>query len=137
MSNGWERIRLRVETKESLKSGNMDDTRTISCHILDTAVGKAAAGVPLVLYRQLPNDQWQEMGQATTNEDGRVSQLLGYADFQSGIYKLRFNIQPYFEAKKTPSFYPYIEIVVKCERGQHYHIPLLLSPFGYTTYRGT
>ncbi|XP_075157077.1 5-hydroxyisourate hydrolase [Haematobia irritans] len=140
MSNGWERIRLRVETKESLKSGNMADineTRTISCHILDTSLGKAAHGVHITLYRQLADDQWQELNKAITNEDGRVNQLLSFADFQTSVYKLKFDILPYFEEKKTPSFYPFIEVVVKCERGQHYHIPLLLSPFGYTTYRGS
>ncbi|XP_073832112.1 uncharacterized protein [Musca autumnalis] len=141
MSNGWERIRLRVETVETFKaetmSQNTNDTRTISCHVLDTALGKAVHDLPLTVYRQTNNGEWQELGHHSTNTDGRVGQLLDGKDFQSGIYKLKFNVQSYFERCKVPSFYPFIEIVVKCEQGQHYHVPLLLSPFGYTTYRGT
>lgn len=114
-----------------------NDARTISCHILDTALGKAVANVPLIIYRQSNNGEWQDLARSTTNEDGRASQLVKASDFQSGIYKLRFEVQTYFDINKIASFYPYIEIVIKCEQGQHYHVPLLLSPFGYTTYRGT
>lgn len=113
------------------------DTRTISTHVLDTSLGKAASEVPFTLYRLLANEQWQELKQATTDKDGRAMQLLESTDFKSGIYKLKFNVQKYFDSVGVQSFYPFIEIVVKCVEGQHYHIPLLLSPFGYSTYRGT
>ncbi|XP_061394722.1 uncharacterized protein LOC133330278 [Musca vetustissima] len=141
MSNGWERIRLRVETVETFKAETMNqntsNSRTISCHVLDTALGKAVADLPLTLYRQRDNGEWQELGHHATNADGRVGQLVDAKDFNSGTYKLKFDVQPYFELCQVSSFYPFIEIIIKCERGQHYHVPLLLSPFGYTTYRGT
>lgn len=113
------------------------DTRTLSTHILDTSLGKAAAEVPLTVHRLLENQQWQELKQAATDKDGRASQLLETKDFTSGIYKLQFDVQKYYDGVGAECFYPFIEIVVKCVAGQHYHIPLLLSPFGYTTYRGT
>ncbi|XP_037805470.1 5-hydroxyisourate hydrolase isoform X2 [Lucilia sericata] len=113
------------------------DTRTLSTHVLDTSLGKAAVDVPLSVYRLLENQQWQELKQAATDKDGRASQLLETNDFKSGIYKLQFNVQKYYDNLGVACFYPFIEIVVKCVAGQHYHIPLLLSPFGYTTYRGT
>ncbi|KAI8122862.1 hypothetical protein FF38_09077 [Lucilia cuprina] len=137
MSSGWERIRLRVETGETLEPAMPKDTRTLSTHILDTSLGKAAVDVPLTVYRLLENQQWQELKQAVTDKDGRASQLLETNDFKSGIYKLQFNVQKYYDHLGVECFYPFIEIVVKCVAGQHYHIPLLLSPFGYTTYRGT
>ncbi|XP_005183996.2 uncharacterized protein LOC101898496 [Musca domestica] len=137
MSSGWERIRLRVETGENLKADTMNNNRTISCHVLDTALGKAVANLPLTLYRQLDGGQWQELSQHSTNSDGRVGQLLDFKDFENGFYKLKFHVHNYFDSCKVSSFYPFVEIVIRCERGQHYHVPLLLSPFGYTTYRGT
>lgn len=157
MSSGWERIRLRVETGEvfnilfifqinlflryfyflqSLEPQTAKDSRTLSTHILDTSLGKAASEVPLRVYRLTENQQWQELKQAKTDTDGRASQLLELKDFKSGIYKLQFDVQKYYDGLAIECFYPFIEIVVKCMAGQHYHIPLLLSPFGYTTYRG-
>ncbi|KAM7348892.1 uncharacterized protein ACRADG_008054 [Cochliomyia hominivorax] len=137
MSSGWERIRLRVETGESLEPEISKDSRTLSTHVLDTSRGKAAAEVPVTVYRFAENQQWQELKQDKTDRDGRASQLLELNDFTSGIYKLQFNVQKYYDNLSVECFYPFIEVVVKCVRGQHYHIPLLLSPFGYTTYRGT
>ncbi|XP_055857469.1 5-hydroxyisourate hydrolase [Episyrphus balteatus] len=132
----WERVRLRVETIQNLDEVKMVDDRTLSTHILDTSKGLAAANVPITIFR-LENDSWIKLSQSETDNDGRVSKLLTLDQFQSGIFKLSFDVRKYFEANQVKSFYPLIEVVVECERGQHYHVPLLLNPFGYSTYRGT
>jgi 5-hydroxyisourate hydrolase len=110
----------------------------ITTHVLDTAVGKPAQGVEITLF-QLSGDDWKKLGQGETNSDGRVGNLL--ADNQvleAGRYKVVFVIESYFQNQKIAAFYPYAEIVFDIEGdGQHYHIPLLLSPFGYSTYRGS
>ncbi|XP_039960768.1 5-hydroxyisourate hydrolase [Bactrocera neohumeralis] len=141
MSSSWERIRLRVETKEGFEPVSNNsvsaDVRTISAHILDTTVGQAAANVNITVYRLEGENNWQKLSEATTNQDGRVNQLVPATRYKSGIYKLHFDVKPYHTERGISSFYPFIEIVVLCEHGQHYHIPLLLNPFGYTTYRGT
>ena len=110
----------------------------ITTHILDTAVGKPAEGIPISLS-QLIENQWQQLGEGTTNGDGRVGHLLSEDTLlKAGRYKVFFNIEAYFKAQRIAAFYPYAEIVFDIEGdGQHYHIPLLLSPFGYSTYRGS
>jgi 5-hydroxyisourate hydrolase len=102
----------------------------ISTHVLDTAVGKPAEGVPVRLYFQD-----QEVGAGVTSRDGRCADLLqGGAKLKTGVYRIIFEI-----AEKFPdSFYPRVEISFRItDSGAHYHVPLLLSPFGYTTYRGS
>lgn len=114
-----------------------DDIRTLSTHVLDTSLGKAASEVPLTAYRLSENGEWKELKCTTTDKDGRASQLLEAKDFKNGIYKIKFFVHEYYKKLGADCFYPFIEIVINCEEGQHYHIPLLLSPFGYSTYRGT
>ena len=110
----------------------------ITTHVLDTALGKPAAGIYLTLSHWL-NDQWQQLGSGTTNQDGRVSDLLDDDTVLSaGRYKVSFQLEDYAIKQNTSLFYPYADIVFEIEGdGQHYHIPLLLSPFGYSTYRGS
>lgn len=109
----------------------------ITTHILDTAQGRPAAGITIILYAG-ENDQWQEMARGKTNTDGRVTNLLDKETIlQNGIYKLRFETKDYFDKNSIPTFYPYVEIVFDIQSNQHYHVPLLLNPFGYTTYRGS
>lgn len=111
--------------------------RTISTHILNSCEGKAASGIAVTLFRQDSKGLWEEINSSKTNDDGRIENLISLETFQSGTYKLRFFISEYFSNFGKKSFYPYIEITVQCEEGQHYHVPLLLSPFSYSTYRGT
>jgi 5-hydroxyisourate hydrolase len=102
----------------------------ISTHVLDTAAGKPAAGIPVRLLQ----DQTQ-LGSGVTDSDGRCPALLGGdASLEIGTYRLIFDI-----GNRYPeSFYPFVEIVFRVTNaGAHYHVPLLLSPFGYTTYRGS
>lgn len=109
----------------------------ITTHILDTSKGKPAEGITTILYAG-GNDEWTEISRSSTNQDGRSTDLVkDDAKLQTGIYKLRFESKDYFDRDRTPTFYPYVEIVFEIQSGQHYHVPLLISPFGYSTYRGS
>jgi 5-hydroxyisourate hydrolase len=111
---------------------------SISTHILDTSLGRPAAGVQVTL-EQLRGNEWQAVGSGVTDADGRARTLLA-ADtpLTRGTYRLRFEVAPYFAAQGVSSFYPSVEIAFTVAGpAEHYHVPLLLSPFGYSTYRGT
>lgn len=110
----------------------------ITTHVLDTAIGKPAEGIDLTLS-QLVNDEWQLLGAGITDSDGRVANLLAdEIKLAAGRYKVLFVTETYFKKQKVDAFYPYAEIVFDITGdGEHYHIPLLLSPFGYSTYRGS
>ena|SRR5215471_16824368 len=107
----------------------------ITSHVLDTSIGKPAAGISAELFFQNGND-WISVAITQTNNDGRISEWLS-KEPNAGIYKIRFDTKKYFEKKSVTSFYPYVEIVFEIKSDEHYHIPLLLSPFGYSTYRGS
>lgn len=109
----------------------------LTTHILDTTQGKPAEGVRVLLFKFYSNE-WSEVTIGTTDSDGRISDLLNEdAVLEPGIYKLRFETKEYFEKLALASFYPYIEIVFTINGSEHYHVPLLLNPFGYSTYRGS
>jgi 5-hydroxyisourate hydrolase len=109
----------------------------ITTHILDTTKGKPALGVIIILYHG-GNDEWKEMARSVTNSDGRIPNLLpDEVVLQDGIYKMRFETKDYFDKEQVKTFYPYVEIVFEVSGEEHYHIPLLLNPFGYSTYRGS
>lgn len=113
----------------------------LSTHILDTHLGKPAANVELVLSRWLNNPAggaWERVGSGRSDVDGRCKTLLGDAPLQAFDYKLRFNTAVYFHRLHVESLYPYVEIVFTIRHPeQHYHIPLLISANGYSTYRGS
>lgn len=110
----------------------------ISTHVLDTALGRPAAAVPVSLSR-LDSGKWVRVGNAVTDADGRCKNLLDApADFIPGIYRIRFETDAYFDRIGVDGLYPYIEVAFQVVTGQHhYHIPLLLTSNGYTTYRGS
>jgi 5-hydroxyisourate hydrolase len=109
----------------------------VTTHILDTAVGHPAGGITVVLYYG-ENDEWTEIARGTTNKDGRVTDLLARSHLLAqGIYKMRFETKDYFDRIPVRTFYPYVEIIFDITSNEHFHIPLLISPFGYTTYRGS
>jgi 5-hydroxyisourate hydrolase len=109
----------------------------ITTHILDTTKGLPAEGITIILYHG-GNDEWVEMKRGVTNKDGRIADLLpAETVLERGIYKMRFETKDYFDKNQTPTFYPFVEIVFDIQSEQHFHIPLLLNPFGYTTYRGS
>jgi 5-hydroxyisourate hydrolase len=110
----------------------------ITTHVLDTSRGRPASGVPVLLEIR-ENQRWREIGEGRTDEDGRVRQLLpaGFALLR-GIYRLTFGTGIYFEEQKIEGFYPETTIVFHVrDANQHHHVPLLLSPYGYSTYRGS
>ena len=110
----------------------------ITTHVLDTARGRPASGVQVTLDVR-HGDDWRRVGSGQTDDDGRVRTLLpSDAVLEPGVYRLTFETSPYFAAQQISTFYPHVSVVVQIERGHaHYHVPLLISPFGYTTYRGS
>ena len=111
----------------------------ISTHVLDTALGKPAKDVQVRLEQREASGQWLEIASARTDQDGRCGQLLsGNAILQAGDYRLIFDTAKYFGEQKVDGLYPIVEITFQVRDGEsHFHIPLLLSPNGYTTYRGS
>ena len=109
----------------------------ITTHILDTAAGKPADAVPVILY-SLQAGEWLEMADGITGKDGRIAALLAQNVMPAnGLYKMKFFTKSYFEQLGVAPFYPYVEIVFEVRSSEHHHIPLLISPYGYTTYRGS
>lgn len=110
----------------------------ITTHILDTARGCPAAGVAITLYRA-SGDDWETVGEGVTNEDGRLPGLCADdAVLAAGTYRMHFATADYFEGRGEAVFYPWADVVFNLGAGgEHYHIPLLLAPFAYSTYRGS
>jgi len=111
---------------------------SISTHVLDTSIGRPAAGVAVRLERRY-GERLVEISSAETNADGRVASLLP-ADVpaEAGTFRVTFDAAAYFAARGQDTFYATIAIdFVIRDAAQHYHVPLLLSPFGYSTYRGS
>ncbi len=109
----------------------------ITTHILDTTRGRPAAGVSITLYEKA-GTEWMEVASGITNQDGRIVNLLKEdALLPIGTYKIKFATKEYFKIHGFDVFYPCVEIVFDIRSKEHYHIPLLLSPFGYSTYRGS
>lgn len=110
----------------------------ITTHILDTAKGCPAPGVAITLYQQA-DQGWIKVGSGQTDEDGRVPDLCPNGDvLAGGTYRMHFAVSDYFETIGAPVFYPWAEVVFNIDgNGQHCHIPLLLAPYGYSTYRGS
>jgi 5-hydroxyisourate hydrolase len=110
---------------------------SITTHVLDTARGAPAAGLSVTLHVHSAGG-WQEAGRGVTNQDGRVSNLVAGKNLEAGRYRLTFDTAAYLARFNASSFFPEISILFEVnDTDQHYHVPLLLSPFGYSTYRGT
>lgn len=109
---------------------------TVTTHVLDTALGGPAANVPVRLER-VTAEQVLEVARAATDGDGRVREL-GPHDLPAGTYRLVFGTGDYFAATGREAFYPQVTVdFTIADPDQHYHVPLLLGPFGFTTYRGS
>jgi len=110
----------------------------ITTHILDTSIGQPAAGVIVRFQRPTGEDTWETVSTGVTNDDGRVSDLIPKdATVPKGAYRLLFKVGDYFAYKNRESFYPIVPIIFQVTDDSHYHVPLLLNPFGYSTYRGS
>ena len=112
---------------------------TISTHILDTSRGRPAAGVSVSLDVLDAGEGWSPLAQANTDEDGRVRAFtLTEPQLPAGTYRLTFVTSSYFGRLSEKTFFPEVTVVFRLDGGsEHYHVPLLLSPFGYSTYRGS
>jgi 5-hydroxyisourate hydrolase len=109
----------------------------ITTHILDTTIGRPASGVTITLFH-LNNHTWTEVATDVTNMDGRIKDLLpDDLILEQGTYKMKFDTKEYFDHLDVAFFYPFVEIVFSIDSEEHYHIPLLLNPYGYSTYRGS
>jgi 5-hydroxyisourate hydrolase len=106
----------------------------ITTHVLDTVLGKPAAGVAIALERK-EDSGWNEISRGETDKDGRCANLAPNA--VAGIYRLTFKTNDYFLRLGRTSIYPEIAITFQCGSDAHYHLPLLLSDNSYTTYRGS
>ena len=114
----------------------MSKRSPITTHVLETSLGQPAKGLHVTLDRQESSGAWNTLAQGKTNDQGRIEDLLepGSAP-EAGTYRLQFKTGEYYGSK--PCFYPLIEITFEVGNEAHYHVPLLLNPFGYSTYRGT
>lgn len=112
-------------------------TYQLSSHILDIDKGNPAANVRISLSKQTTDNQWTVIDEKTTDANGRIKDFLPEnGQDNKGIYKLTYHTAPYFAEQGKESFYPFIEVVFEIKDNQHYHVPITLSAFGYSTYRG-
>ena len=110
----------------------------ITTHVLDTTHGLPAEGMEVDLDFQDAKGVWKHMAKRKTEADGRIKDFL--ADDHTlarGVYRMIFETAPYLEARHIEGFYPSVTITFEVRENRHYHVPLLLSPFGYSTYRGS
>ncbi len=110
----------------------------ITTHVLDTTRGLPAQNIPITLFSKTESG-WEKLGGGLTNVDGRIAGLLSdHIKLSAGIYRMHFETESYFKSNNEMGFYPYVDIVFKLDAsGSHYHIPLLLTAYGYSTYRGS
>lgn len=108
----------------------------ISTHVLDTSIGQPAAGVHVALFRQQDDATWSEIARSATDANGRIAELA--TELTVGVYRLMFGVAGYFRQRSVESFYTRVsvEFIVR-DAGAHHHVPLLVSPYGYSTYRGS
>lgn len=105
---------------------------TISTHVLDSVRGAPAAGLTVVLQAQ----DGAELASVVTDGDGRIGDVSG-DDLPTGVYRVVFGSGAYFAARQMPTFHPEVIVSISITEHRHYHVPLLLAPYAYTTYRGT
>lgn len=111
----------------------------ITTHVLDTARGRPAANIPVLLERRGRTGDWEAVGKGETDHEGRLRNLYPESSpLVPGVYRIMFQTRSYFESLDLAAFYPEVVVVFETAPGEtHYHVPLLIGPFGFTTYRGT
>jgi 5-hydroxyisourate hydrolase len=111
---------------------------TLSTHVLDVSIGRPAAGLRVRLERRTEDGTWRAIADAETDPDGRVSSLVSLAEaLRSGTYRLTFGVAAYFASRRVETFYTDVTVEFVAGEEMHYHVPLLVSPYGYSTYRGS
>ncbi len=111
----------------------------ITTHVLDISIGRPARDVPVTLEKQVDGEAWVALGHGVTDADGRLRDLLPRdSQVEAGIYKMTFYTGAYFASRALDGFYPSVQIMFEIRNAtEHHHVPLLLSPYGYSTYRGS
>lgn len=114
-----------------------NNTYQLSTHILNISLGEPVPDVEVVLQKMEKKNVWNTISKSKTDSNGRITDFLSLNNQNNqGIYKLIFKTSPYFERLQVKTFYPFIEVVFQINNLQHYHVPITLSPYGYSTYRG-
>jgi len=115
-----------------------DKKYQLSTHILDVSQGLPAKNVSIKLEK-MGDDKatWEVIAEKTTDNEGRINDFLPSENKNDGIYRFTFFTEAYFEEKNVETFYPFIEVVFELKDAKHYHVPITLSAFGYSTYRGS
>ena len=109
----------------------------ITTHVLDTALGQPAANMKISLA-MLRDGVFDALCERRTNADGRLDEPLLSAPIDAGVYRITFHTEAYFSSQGKQGFYPIVEVMFTLDDpGSHYHVPLLISPYGYSTYRGS
>lgn len=128
----------RAKEDNTTEDGKTATMSAITTHVLDISKGRPAVGIEVTLEFETLNG-FDQLAKGVTNADGRVSDLLPKEHkLKSGIYRLTFETATYLAANNVSGFYPRVPILFEIkETEKHYHVPLLLSPFGYSTYRGS
>ncbi len=124
-----------MERSSTSAAGAAAAPTTLSTHVLDAGTGRPAPGVGLTLHRR-DDDAWEEVGRGVTDDDGRC-RTLASDGLHPGVWRLTFDTGSYFATTGTRGFYPEVSVVFEVTGPGHHHIPLLLSPFAYSTYRGS
>ena len=110
----------------------------ITTHILDTSKGKPAADVQVSLERATADGSWTQIGAGLTDDDGRCKTLMEAGSLSAGVFRITFDTAGYYNRLGEETFYPEVRITFEVKAPtEHYHVPLLLNPFGYSTYRGS
>lgn len=113
------------------------DEKTLSTHVLDMTLGKPGAGIPVSLFRK-EGAKWIELASEETDQDGRIQNFIPKNDFVVGQYRMIFNVEAFFKEQELKSILYEIPLQFQVnDCSEHFHIPLLLSPNGYNTYRGS
>jgi 5-hydroxyisourate hydrolase len=129
--------RLTPGSSNPAATGEVAASMTLSTHVLDATSGRPAPNVALTLHRRAETGTWEPVGEGVTDDDGRC-RTLAPDGLRAAIYRLDFDTGAYFVATGQKGFYPEVSIVFEVtEPTRHHHVPLLLSPFAYSTYRGS
>ncbi|XP_018567686.1 uncharacterized protein LOC108908220 isoform X2 [Anoplophora glabripennis] len=133
----FHRVQFQKQQQQQQQQNQILEKPPISTHVIDMTRGQPITGLQVSLYK-LIDGRWTYINEGVTNSSGMFSQFLDRSDFTPGRYKLHYDVDRYFEARKQDTLYPFIEIVFDSSLyTETYHIPMLLSPYGYTTYRGS
>lgn len=110
----------------------------LTTHVLDTSIGETGKNITIRLQDLQPNGQWETFALGITNQDGRIPDLLPPDRIlPAGAYRLVFEVEAYYRREQISTFYPAVEISFYIRDAAHYHVPLLINPYGYSTYRGS